>query len=238
MNGYGVFWSIIEDLYNNANALQTDYEGIAYDLRMDEDVIKSIINDFDLFVIDGAEFGSMSVQRRLDERAEKSARARDSANKRWGNDANAMRPQSEGNAIKERKVKEIKESKGKDVIEALSYFNELTGKKIFTEGERSKPNKKLIENLLQHSTVEDIKKVIELKKYQWGGDPKMAEYLRPSTLFRKSNFIEYLQEVNAIEENPDYRKLINGKNGSSKQQGTINAFTEAIQRMQQKRSGL
>jgi len=107
---YGLFWAIIEDLYNNANALRTDYEGIAYDFRVDIKLIESIIKDFDLFVFDEDTFGSLSVQKRLDERDSKSVKARESASKRWTN-ANAMQSQCEGNAIKERKVKEIKESK-------------------------------------------------------------------------------------------------------------------------------
>ena len=48
MQGYGVFWAIIEDLYNNANALQLDYESIAFDLRIDENLVKSIILDLQL----------------------------------------------------------------------------------------------------------------------------------------------------------------------------------------------
>jgi len=107
--GYGIYWAIVEDLYNNANALRTDYEGIAYDMRVDVNVVKSIINDFKLFVIEGEEFGSMSVQRRLDDREHKSKKARDSANKRWGNNANALPTHSERNAKKERKGKESKD---------------------------------------------------------------------------------------------------------------------------------
>lgn len=112
--GYGIYWSIIEDLYNNANALRLDCDGIAFDLRVDCDMVKSVLFDFDLFVFDGEIFGSLSVQRRLDERNSKSQKARDSANKRWANkidDANALRTQYDGNAIKERKGKEIKEIK-------------------------------------------------------------------------------------------------------------------------------
>jgi hypothetical protein len=114
--GYGVFWAIIEDLYNNANALRLDYEGIAYDLRIDVKIIESIINDFDLFVIKEGIFGSLSVERRLNQRNEKSTKARDSAKYRWDkfkNDANALQSQSEGNAIKESKGKEIKENESK-----------------------------------------------------------------------------------------------------------------------------
>ena len=109
-NGYGLFWAIIEDLYNNANALRTDYEGIAYDFRVDVLLIESIIKDFDLFVFEGDTFGSLSVQKRIDERDSKSVKARESAHKRWTN-ANAMQSQCEGNAIKESKGKEIKEKK-------------------------------------------------------------------------------------------------------------------------------
>jgi len=109
--GYGIFWSIIEDLYNNANALPTDYDCIAFDLRVDCDVIKSVINDFDLFVINDNKFGSLSVQKRIDERNEKSIKARESAICRWSKkdeNANALRPLSDSNAIKERKGKENK----------------------------------------------------------------------------------------------------------------------------------
>ena len=117
ITGYGLFWAIIEDLYNNANVLRTDYEGIAFDFRVECEIVKSVISDFDLFVFDGETFGSLSVQKRLDERDSKSIKARQSASKRWTN-ANAMQSQCEGNAIKESKVKEIKEkkvNKGKEI---------------------------------------------------------------------------------------------------------------------------
>ena len=124
--GYGTFWAIIEDLYNNANALRTDYEGIAFDLRIDTNIVKSVINDFDLFIIKDDFFGSLSVQRRLDERNEKSKKASNSANYRWSkqkNDSNAMRTQFDSNAIKERKGKEIKESK--QITNTIYSFDEF-----------------------------------------------------------------------------------------------------------------
>lgn len=108
--GYGLFWAIVEDLYNNANALQTDYDGIAYELRVDCDIIKSVLHDFDLFNFDGDTFSSKSVQNRLDKRNNKSISARESAQKRWNN-ANALQIKCERNAIKERKGKEKKINK-------------------------------------------------------------------------------------------------------------------------------
>ena len=124
MLGYGLFWAIIEDLYNNANALRTDYEGIAYELRTDERVIESIVTDFDLFVINDDIFGSLSVQRRLEERNVKSIKAKESAFKRWNKDANALPTQSECNAIKERKGKERKEVKNKYIYSEF-YDSEI-----------------------------------------------------------------------------------------------------------------
>ena len=134
-NGYGLFWCIIEDLYNNENYLPAQFDTIAFDLRADEQLVKSIICDFDLFVVKGEFFGSLSVQKRLDNRSEKSKKARDSAMKRWSKstmpeipfneqaDTNAMRTQCErienscdGNAIKESKEKEIKEKSYKKLL--------------------------------------------------------------------------------------------------------------------------
>ena len=110
MQWYWVFWSIVEDLYQNANALRMDCEGIAFDMRVSENIIKSILYDFELFVIEWDIFGSKSVETRLLERDEKSSKARDSARKRWEKeDANALRSESECNAIKEKKEKEKKE---------------------------------------------------------------------------------------------------------------------------------
>jgi len=119
--GYGIYWSLIEELYQNANALQTNYKRIAFDMRVDENTIKSIIENFDLFVVENGFFGSLSVQRRLDMRNEKSNKARESAQKRWTKDANALPTQSDSNAIKESKVKE---NKLKEVID-IDFFNEV-----------------------------------------------------------------------------------------------------------------
>ena len=110
MLGYGIYWAIIEDLYLNANAMPLQCDVIAFELRCSEDVIKSIINDFDLFKITDEILTCPSIERRLQERCEKSEKARKSALLRWGKNANAMRTHSDRIAIKERKGKEISKS--------------------------------------------------------------------------------------------------------------------------------
>ncbi len=43
--------------------------------------------------------------------------------------------------------------------------------------------------------MDDCKRVIEHKRQQWADDSKMSAYLRPSTLFRLSNFENYLDDA-------------------------------------------
>ena len=140
MLGYGVFWAIVEDLYNNANALQLDCESIAFDLRVDYEVVKSVIFDFKLFEIKDVIFASTSVQRRLDERNQKSVKARLSALSRWDksdSNANALQSESDSYAIKERKGKEIKERKEikekKEKKKSAVFCDLELGRAYFTE---------------------------------------------------------------------------------------------------------
>jgi uncharacterized protein YdaU (DUF1376 family) len=105
MEAYGIYWAIIEDLYNNANELKLDYEGIAYDLRCKAELVRSVICDFDLFVIDGKVFGSASVERRLNERMAKSKKAAESAKHRWAKkqEADAIAQEKDAKALQTHK---------------------------------------------------------------------------------------------------------------------------------------
>jgi len=193
MLGYGCYWAIIEDLYNNANALRTDYDGIAFELRITTEQAKSIINDFDLFVFDGDYFGSASVERRLNERNEKSVKARQSAFNRWNkvkDDANALRTQSDGNAIKESKGNESKENKDEYIFVFKSALVDLgIEPKIVSEWLKVRKNKKLtntetafnlIKKEIQKSGLtpnECIKIAVEKS---WGGiDAEWLEKYKP-----------------------------------------------------------
>ena len=113
--GYGLFWALIEMLRNESDhRMRTHYKSIAFALHTQEDSIKKLINDFDLFAIDGEYFWSESLLKRMEMKESKSEKARQSAKKRWNqeNDANAMRTHSDSNAnamqLKESKVKESK----------------------------------------------------------------------------------------------------------------------------------
>ena len=154
MEGYGVYWAIIEDLYNNTNVLRLDYDGISYDLRVYDTVVESIINDFDLFEISGDTFGSISIQKRLEIRNEKSKKARESVAKRWAKDTNVSQPAYERNTKKEKKVKERIDSS-----KLLEVFNSILGKRSTVVPAKAK--KQLTDRLNEGYTKEDIVQAIK-----------------------------------------------------------------------------
>jgi len=221
--GYGLFWAIIEDLYNNANALQSDYEGIAYDYRINADVVKSIINDFDLFVFDGETFGSLSVQKRIDERDSKSVKARESAHKRWTN-ANAMQTQCDSNAIKESKVKEIKEkkvNKVKETKETVFPFDSDNFKKYWDLWVQYKKEQF---NFTYKSNISIQAALNELVKLSKGQETIAIKIIEKSIASTWQGFFELKTESNAttnnysksapkITDEQSYEGLIKFRNG-------------------------
>ena len=98
----------------------------------------------------------------------------------------------------------IKEKKKKkeNIVSVIEYLNEKTGKKFKVTAQ----HEKLIQARMNEGNgLEDFKNVIDLKVKQWLHDPKMQEYLRPSTLFRPINFENYLNEQVQNEMKPKKR---------------------------------
>jgi hypothetical protein len=117
LNGVGMYWILIELLHQQPDSKlsQQNYENyIDFYGRMDGEnehllnKIKQVLISSELLTKDGDYVFSNRVLQNKKEREIKSEKAKQSAEKRWGN-ANAMPTQSEPNAIKERKGKEIKE---------------------------------------------------------------------------------------------------------------------------------
>ena len=107
--GKGIYWDLIEMLYEQGGYLMlSECESYAFALRTDKIKLQQVISDFDLFEQKDATFYSNSVLERLGMMKDKSEKASKSAQIRWNN-ANAMPTQSEGNAIKEKKVNKINE---------------------------------------------------------------------------------------------------------------------------------
>lgn len=110
MEGVGIYWCLVEMLYEEGGYIELDeIESITKVLRTNTTVLRGVI-DSKLFQKDDKYFFSAAVLKRLQERQNKSEKARQSVLKRYERittEYDRIRP----NTIKERKGKEsIKES--------------------------------------------------------------------------------------------------------------------------------
>lgn len=120
MEGVGVYWCIVEMMYEESGTImRSECERIAFELRVQCDLVESVLHDFDLFICDENAFVSASVNRRIQAQINVANGAKKAAQTRWEkfrnqqvseSDANAMRTHINRNANKEKKRKE-KESK-------------------------------------------------------------------------------------------------------------------------------
>ena len=138
--GYGVFFMILERLREEPSYMSVkDYNMIAFDLREDASLIKSVIEDFGLFVFteDGKYFYSESFKKRMEFKDDKSKKRSEAGKiglaKRWGkkeseianatkfianatdNDSNAI-AKDEKNIARKEKESKVKKSKEKESI--------------------------------------------------------------------------------------------------------------------------
>ena len=74
--GYGLFWALVEKLWEEHGSIKGDFEMLAFDLRTEAKLIESIVNDFDLFYTRNGRVRSRSVDRRIDERSQRVESAR------------------------------------------------------------------------------------------------------------------------------------------------------------------
>ena len=126
IESYGIFWALLELLFNEENKLCVDdYSVLAFSLQCDADKLKSVIEDFDLFVIEDGCFYSKRLNNHIDTINSKSIKAKESASKRWNN-ANAMQTQSDSNASRVEYSKEEKSKVKKNNKKGVDYYNDIS----------------------------------------------------------------------------------------------------------------
>ena len=120
MAGYGTFWAVLELLFSEENKLCIDdYDSLAFGLQCDPVILKQVIEDFDLFVIEDGCFYSRRLHNHIEEINNKSQKAKDSVNKRWSN-TNVIQTNNDSNtsiSISKAKVK-----KSKSIEERIEAF--------------------------------------------------------------------------------------------------------------------
>ena len=113
MASYGIFWSLLELLFSEENKICIDdYNILAFGLQCDPKILKQVIEDFDLFVIEDGCFYSRRLNRQIEDINNKSNKAKESVNKRWRN-TNAIQTNNDRNTS----IVEYSKSKVKKSIE-------------------------------------------------------------------------------------------------------------------------
>ena len=102
MEGYGVYWAIVEKLrVAKGYMLETDYSTIAWELHIGEELVRSIVEDYGLFVVSDGHFFSQRLTDDMLKRDEKSEKCRRAGKlgmqSRWDNTENQplQAPQTE-----------------------------------------------------------------------------------------------------------------------------------------------
>ncbi len=176
--GYGIFFMILERLREETDYMSVkDYNMIAFDLRVDTSKVKSVVEDFGLFVFteDGKYFYSESLNGRMsimnEKKQKKSETAKKAAEARWekkkqekegdlcDSNADAMRPQCESmpKKLKETKLNQTKTHTTGARATSLADFDEFWKKypnKIMQEQAASlwlsiDPDEKLTQEIMQ-----------------------------------------------------------------------------------------
>lgn len=75
--------------------------------------------------------------------------------------------------------------------EVLEYLNEQTGHSY----QPVEASLKMVRARLAETSLEVCKAVVDAKVGEWTGDTKMAQYLRPATLFNATNFAQYAGQL-------------------------------------------
>lgn len=90
-------------------------------------------------------------------------------------------------------------------VDILNFLNDQTGRTY----EPTKINLSFISQRIEEGATPDkCRQVIIMKTKEWLNDPKMYKYLRPATLFNKTKFSLYLEELNIKQpiEKTDHQK--------------------------------
>ena len=129
--GYGVYWMLIERLREEEGyTSDLDYDMIAFDLRVDQGLIKSVVEDFGLFEVspDNRSFTAHGLAERMELRDAKSAAGKKGAKARWGADKNPDEMAPDGKVIADPVAKpdSAYSYKGKERKEKKIYSSSLS----------------------------------------------------------------------------------------------------------------
>jgi len=178
MEGYGIFWFLIEKLADSGGILPLNLTPVlAMQMHTSETKVLGVINQYGLFNIIENEFFSERLLEHLKIRKHLSDSGTNGADERWGidrvaNGGDISIPNGDGNA-KERKGKE---KKVKEIKEEYNTFKDTEDNKHNKNLESSSTPESLLENsnLFRKPNIPTFEQVYEdcIRK---GGTKQMAE---------------------------------------------------------------
>ena len=209
LEGYGLYWYCIELI-----AGKVDKENITFELEHDariiarntgsttqkvEEMMKYFVKT-ELFENISGVITCMKLAKRLDKSMTSNPEMRDliaSMRRHDGVMTESAKPMQDKIRLDESRIdnKDTMSCKP-DVVVIINHLNSVVGTKYKTSTKSHIQN--ISARLEDGHSVEDLKAVIDSKFKDWGHDPKMAQYLRPSTLFQASKFQGYLTASKTI----------------------------------------
>ena len=121
------------------------------------------------------------------------------------------------------------------IKEIIAYLNQKTGSnyRVTTKATQTKIKTRLAEGF----SVDDFKRVIDIKSAEWLNDANMSAYLRPETLFgtkfesysqqkgpvRRQQFQNYQQQPKRKEELPDWERIAADRQPTPEEQAALQA---------------
>lgn len=143
-----------------------------------------IVNNWDLYQVDN----TISNKRTTNEQQTNNKQITTNKNERMKEVKN------------ERNIKTMSGDKPPDTpaAEVIRYLNEKADKKFSPNSDAS--CKPINARIREGASIEDLKRVIDLKVSEWKDNETMNKYLRPQTLFGPQKFEQYMNEVPAKRE--------------------------------------
>ena len=207
LEGYGLYWYCIELI-----AHKIDNDNITFELEHDariiarntgstsqkvEEMMRYFVNA-GLFEDSTGAITCMKLAKRLDKSMTSNPQMREIIGKLKNHDGvmtQSAKPMQDNITLdnitldKKDTIVDSTNQQPNQVKQVLDHLNQITGSKYKPETKSHAAN---INARLKDHSVDELKAVIDFKFKEWGGDPKMAAYIRPSTLFQAGKFDGYL----------------------------------------------
>ena len=182
--GYGIYWALLEFLTPiKDHKAKCEYDAIAWDLRVDEEIIKRIVEDYGLFVVKGGYFWSKSLTSQLDETAENIKRKKAAASRAGKSSAEKRKAANTNSNDSSTDVAEnttsVATDDGSPLINDIHDIHEIDREDIFPSNEAK--------NLPSSSSVEVVQPSTSKSKEEEEEEKLLEEKINKGEiqLFRK-----------------------------------------------------